>query len=126
MLARNLMGVGFSGGQATALSGFGTLGATATGTNQATGYAVTNDITEFTTVAASTAAVLPAPTGGLAPGFGDTFVIVNKGANSLSVFPPVGFQINSAGANTAVALAAGKGGMYIAKGNGDYFAIVSA
>jgi hypothetical protein len=125
MLARNLMGVGFSAGQSTALTGYGSLAATATGTNQATGFPIVNDITEFTTVAASTAAVLPSPTG-LGPGLGDTFLIVNNGANALAVFPPVGFSIGTAAANTALSLPANKAGYYTAKGNGNYWAVVSA
>jgi hypothetical protein len=44
----------------------------------------------------------------------------------LSVYPPVGFSIGTAAANTALSLPANKVGYYIAKGNGNYWAVVSA
>jgi hypothetical protein len=120
------MGAGFSAGQANGLNGYGTPGQTATGTNQATAFALNTEFTEFTTVAASTGAILPAPTGALAPSTGDSFFVVNNGANALSVYPPVGFSIGTAAANTALSLPANKCGYYIAKGNGNYWAVVSA
>ncbi len=123
---KNLMGIGFSAGQAQALNGSSTLGQTATGSNQATAFVLMTETTEFTTVAASTGAILPSPTGPLTPGTGDALVVVNNGANALSVYPPVGFSIGTAAANTALSLPANKVGYYIAKGNGNYWAIVSA
>lgn len=123
---RTLMGGGFSAGQASAVNGFSTLAATATGSTQGTAYVLTTELTEFTTVAASTGAILPGTTSPIAPSTGDAFVIVNNGANSLSVYPPTGGQIGTAAANTALALAANKTGIYIAEGNGNFYAIVSA
>jgi hypothetical protein len=97
-----LVVAGIWGGAAKSLAG-GDMGAglVATGSTQATALPIVNDINMFTTVAASTGAVLPA--------FGSAFVAVfNGGANSLAVYPPLGGTINGAAANTAFAVAAGK------------------
>ena len=58
----------------------GQAGKTATGTNQATAFAITGDAVEFTTVASGTGANLP---------ISDTameVVIINAGANNLTVY----------------------------------------
>ncbi len=123
---KTLMGGGFSAGQANAVNGYGTLGQTATGSTQGTAFVLMTEFTEFTTVAASTGAILPSPTGALSPSAGDSFGVVNNGANALSGYPPVGFSIGTAAANTALSLPANKVGYYIAKGNGNYWAVVSA
>jgi hypothetical protein len=72
---------------------------TATGTNQATAYEVTTAKAAFSTVAASTGAVLDDQA---APG--DTQMIYNGGANSLTVYPPSGAQINALGTNNGMLL----------------------
>lgn len=118
---RTMLGGGLSAGQANAINGYGDAGITATGSTQGTAYALRMEFTEFTTVAASTGAVLPAPTAVNAPSTGDAFLVANQGANALSVYPPVGFSIGTAATNTAVSVAAGKVGYFIAKGNGTYW-----
>lgn len=78
---------------------------TATGSNQGTAYAVTSDLSIFTTVSAGTGAILPAidPNGNaVAPGY--TIEIMNEGANTLAVYPPASQKINTAGTNAAVTL----------------------
>ncbi len=123
---RNLMGGGFSAGQAAALNGFSTVGATATGSTQGTALLLTTEFTIFSTVAASTGARLPAPTDPLSPSGGDSFFVANNGANALAVYPPVGFSIGTAAANTATSVAAGKTAYFVALGNGNYVTVVSA
>ncbi len=123
---RNLMGAGFSAGQAVALNGAFATGLTATGATQGTAFLLTSETSVFTTVAASTGARLPAPTDALTPGIGDSYTVFNNGANSLSVYPPVGFSIGTAAANTALAVPANKGAVFYAVGNGNYVALLSA
>lgn len=123
---RELMGSGLSSGQANAINGSGAVGQTATGSTQGTAFLLYASFTEFTTVAASTGARLPSATDALAPATGDSFFVANNGANALSVYPPTGGAIGTAAANTATAVAAGKTAYFIAKGNGNYFSVVSA
>lgn len=123
---RDMMGSGLSAGQASAINGSITLGATAAGATQATALLLSSTFTEVTTVAASTGVRLPAPTDALSPAAGDMFFVANQGANALAVYPPVGFAIGTAAVNTAVSVVAGKAAYFLAKGNGNFWAIVSA
>lgn len=75
-------------------------GATATGATQTTAYPLGAVRTKFGVVAAGTGALLP--TG--APG--DSYMVINYGANSLTVYPPVGGAINGGSVNAGVAVAA--------------------
>lgn len=68
-------------------------GLTATGTNQATAYAMTAADNEFTTVASGTGAILYAGSPG------DEQWVYNAGANALTVYPPSGSKINSLPSN---------------------------
>ena len=102
--ARQMMGgSGIPAGMATAINGGVQSGLTATGTTQGTAYNVNLGMAYFSTVAASTGAVLTAG----APG--DETWIHNAGANALTVYPPSGAQINAAGPNTGVSLATNTG-----------------
>ena len=58
-----------------------TQGATATGTNQATAFVLTTIITNFTTAAASTGAVLPTATK-----VGRKWIVYNNGANPIQIY----------------------------------------
>jgi acetamidase/formamidase len=78
-------------------------GLTATGSTQATAYALDTSNSVFTTVAASTGAILPA-----AALPGDVLEVTNLGANSLSVYPPVGAAVDNGATNAAKAVAVGK------------------
>jgi len=71
---------------------------TATGTNQATAYAMTAADNEFTTVASGTGAIL------YAGAAGDTQYVYNGGANPLMVYPPSGSKINSLTTNMGVSI----------------------
>lgn len=81
-------------------------GLSAAGANQATATALSNTLNGFTTVALSTGAILYAGSGG------DSQVVYNGGANTLSVYPPVGAQINALGANNAYALLVNTGATF--------------
>lgn len=124
--AKTLMGSGFPSQQAIAINGYQTLAQTATGSTQATAFVLQTELTEFTTVASGTGAVLPAPASSSPLVANDSLTVVNLGANALLVYPPVGFGIGLTGTNTGLSIPSGKTAVFIAKGNGNYYAIVSA
>ena len=113
---------------ASAICGDVAAALTATGTNQATGLAIYANHNVFSTVAASTAAVLPLPTGVpvVSVNVGDSIRVSNHGANSLSVFPGVGSQIGTAAANAAFAVAANKTAEFVLISATQWSAILSA
>lgn len=129
-LVKDMMGAGLTGPQAAAINGNMQSSQTATGNSQATAFLLQASGTEFTTVAASTGAILPgvltssgAPTR-IAPG--DILAVYNQGANALSVYPPVGGRIGLAAVNTAVSVPSGKAALFGARGDGNYFLFLSA
>ena len=79
---------------------------TALGSTQGTAYAIPpgQDCSVFGTVAAGTGAMLP----GAGVGLGEDYEVVNHGANALLVYPVVGGQIGTLGANAGYSVAAGK------------------
>jgi hypothetical protein len=116
---QKLMGSGVPATQAqSTVAGVPLTAQTAAGTTQGNAYAVTSDFVVFSTVAASSGARLPAQNGAsLTALAGDVYVIVNYGANALSVYPPVGGNISNAGVNTAVSIPANKTGDFYCIGN---------
>lgn len=84
---------------------------TATGTNQATAFVLTANMTIFGTVAASTGALLPSATGS------GPYFTFNNGANTLTVYPATGETINASTANTGYSVSAGKGARFDPHGN---------
>jgi hypothetical protein len=98
----NLMGTGSSGAAAQAAVGMPSVNLTATGNSQGTALALPSDFNVFTTVAASTGAILPTSR------TGDWLTVVNHGANTLSVYPPTGGKIANGSANAAFSVAANK------------------
>jgi len=78
-----------------------TLGITAAGSNQSGATALTTDVNEVTTTASSTGVRLPTPSAG------GHIVVLNRGANALSVYPASGHQIDSLSTNAAFSLPAG-------------------
>lgn len=118
-LIEELMGVGVPGAVATAL-GYGLEnGATATGTTQSDAYALTRPVTQFTTVASGTGALLPNATGK-----GD-YVVTNGGAETLAVYPASGENINGATADLPLNIPTLKTAFLKAHG-GSWSAVVSA
>lgn len=99
-LQQRLVQAGLSPVQATAIQGTVAAGLTATGSSQATALPIGADNNQFTTVSASTGCILPP----MNPG--DDITIYNGGAQTLSVYPPVGGQIKGLGTNAAYSLAA--------------------
>lgn len=83
---------------------------TALGTTQGTAYAIptSQDSSIFSTVAASSGAILPATGVSL----GEDYEVANHGANALLIYPAVGGQIGTLGVNAGYSLAAGKLGWF--------------
>jgi len=94
---------------------------TAAGTTQANALAIGNDINVITTTAASTGVVLPATLSA-----GDQITVVNYGASTLNVFPPVGGKINNGTTNAAVTLATLKNAQYTCIDGLNFFGNLSA
>jgi hypothetical protein len=121
---KDMMGSGLTGPQAQAINGNVQLGQTATGSTQGTAFPLQFSGTEFTTVAASTGAVLPGTGFRLNPA--DILAVYNQGANALSVYPPVGGRIGLAAVNAAVSVASGNAALFVVRGDGNYFRLLSA
>lgn len=117
----NLMGSGNSPLCAQASVGIPTLSATATGSNQATALALPTDAVVFTTVALNTGTILPATANPF-----DSFIVVNHGANALSVYPPTGGKIANGSANAAFSVPANKTAYFLALGSSNFAASLSA
>lgn len=94
-------------------------GLTATGSNQAGALPLTSSFSLFSTTSASTGAILP-PAGGQQP-----FVVYNGGAQTLTVYPASGQQINGLAANTGVSVPTLKGAIFVAAGT-QWIANISA
>jgi hypothetical protein len=94
---QQVAGVGGSG--ARAIVGDAQVSQTALGNSQATAFQLTAVHTHFSTVAASTGAVVQSNLNA-----GDEVTVVNAGANALSVYPPVGGAFNGLAANTAISV----------------------
>ena len=109
-----MIGTGTSPVMAAAIAGTLQAGQTALGSTQGTAFAIFNNFTHFSTVAAATGAVLPpvSATAGLGTQQGDEFEVYNNGANPLAVYPPVGGAIGTIAVNTALAIPAGKGAKF--------------
>ena len=100
-LGHKLFGSGLRTLQVAAIGNDVESGLTATGTNQATAYALTAADNEFTTVASGTGAVLYGGTPG------DSQLVFNGGANTLKIYPPSGSQINGLTTNLGVLIPTG-------------------
>lgn len=119
-LANNLMGLGMSPLQASALGFIGTevTGLTATGSTSADALQLASGVSQMSTVAASTGVILPA-SGGLA-------AVINNGANTLTVYPGAGRQINNGTVSTGgYSIAAGKTALFITAGGVRWIATLS-
>ena len=105
-LLTKLMAVGLPAGLYNALVDVAD-NLTAIGSTQVTAYESSTAILRFTTVAAGTGVLLDNGSRG------DTQLIVNDGANTLAVYPPVGNAIGTASTNAAYSLAAGEVGFFL-------------
>jgi len=120
----NLIGSGCPPLQCRASLGFPTSGLTATGSTQGTALTLPSDFNIFTTVAASTGAILPAT--GAQIQVTDTIIVVNHGASALNVYPPTGGTIGVLAANTALSVPSGKTAWFLVVGTNAFAASVSA
>lgn len=84
----------------------------ATGTTQATAFLLTKKINVFSTVGASSGALLP---GSYAPGAEIT--VMNRGANALTLYPAPGDKIEAGSANAAISIAAAANATLMLTGN---------
>src|SRR5207244_2777920 len=88
---------------------------TAAGSSQGTAFTLTKSYNVVTTVAASTGVSLPVPsTGGL------IVVVVNRGANTLNVYPASGGAIDGASANIPVTIPVGSLSIYQASSSSQW------
>lgn len=117
---KNLMGSGVPGLQAQASVGMLSNNLTATGNSQGTALALPSDLNVFTTVAASTGAILPSSLPG------DWLTVVNHGANALSVYPPTGGKIANGSANAGFSVPATKTAQFQCLDSTNFAASLSA
>ena len=122
-ITSNITGSGSAALNAQAIQGFVFNALTTTGAQltQANGFPIPGCINEFTTVAASSAAVLRA---NLTPS--DYQEVYNFGGQALLVFPPVGESINALSANASLSVANGGKAIFKKVSNTRWVAIVSA
>ena len=95
-------------------------GLSAAGSNQGTATVITKQTNQFTTVAASSGAILPSPEQG------EFIFIANAGANALSVYPASGHSINALANNAAFSMAVGKNTLFWAATSSKWYALLSA
>lgn len=116
-----LMGVGFAGMAATEVCGNVADSLTAAGSSNTDALQLSQVINRVTTTAASTGVrlMLPEP--------GSAVVVVNSGANALTVYPGTGAQINALTATTGgFSVASGGRAMFVGTSSANWFAILSA
>ena len=102
-LAREIMGGGFSSGQAKAMGGGVNSSISAAGTTQTTATLLNTSINVITTAASLSGVRLPVVE------IGDELLILNLGANTCIVYPDTGSTINALPANTGFQLASNTG-----------------
>ena len=110
---RRIMGAGMAAAAARAISGGVSDNLIAAGNSQATALPLYGDTNVVTTAPASSGVLLPTNMHS-----GDEVQVANLGANSLSVYPPVGGAINTGAANAAFAVGAGKVAVFTARTGG--------
>lgn len=119
--ALRLMGLGTQAQLARNIVGVPDNTLTATGSSsQANSYAITADISVFTSAASNSGARLP-----LGSNPGDSFVIANLDANTMLIFPPTGGALNNGTVNTgSVSLTTHKAALCISIDGTSYIVIV--
>lgn len=117
----DLMGLGFSAPQATAIGDPINAAVTGVGTAQSGAAALSLGITPLTTAGGTTAFVLPST----AP-LGEPIYVVTTTATTALVYGPTGYNINGGSDNASVSVAQGKGAMFMRISSTRFFAIVGA
>jgi len=98
-LAREVMGGGFSAGQALALNGGVSSTVTAAGTTITDAFDLLTSVNIITTAGAGSGVQLPSMQ------IGDSVEILNLGANAVNVYPYTGDRINALATNSGFTLA---------------------
>lgn len=98
-----IMASGMPAMTAVQIAGDNTSGITALGATQGTAQAVFSDINVVTVAALSTGVILPSNRT-----VNDSMMVANLGANALSVYPPVGGNINAGAVNVAFSVPVAK------------------
>lgn len=107
-LKSNVMGSGIPAAAADTIVGRVNSGLTATGSGQGDALALQVSNNGFTTVAASTGAILPS-----FAQVGDVVRVYNYGANALSVYPQTGGAIANGATNAAFSVASNKSAQFV-------------
>lgn len=116
-----VLGSGNSPLASVAICGDSAFALTATGSSQATALQLSTNCNEVTTTAASTGVLLP---GNMVPS--DEVVVANYGAQTLSVYPPVGEAISNGATNAAFSVATNKTAYFIKTNATRWSAILTA
>lgn len=101
-ITRKLLGVGAASMMAQAIVGVTDRNKTATGTDRATAYLLSDDVTTFSVVPSGTGASLRADSLE-----NDVYTVVNNGANDLNVYPPLGGTVGGGAVNVPYVVASG-------------------
>lgn len=116
-----LMGSGCSAAQAVNICGDVVDSITAAGSTNADATQLSAAINRVTTTAASTGVRL------MLPEQGSQVVVINSGANALTVYPGTGAQINALTATSGgFSVASGGRALFIGTSSANWFAILSA
>ena len=116
-----LLGSGLAPLAATNICGDVADSLTAAGTSNTDALALSAAINRVTTTAASTGVRL------MLPEVGSQVVVINSGANALTVYPGTGAQINALTATTGgFSVAAGGRALFIGTSSTNWFAVLSA
>lgn len=119
--AQTIMQGGFSGGSALAIAGGVATAVSAAGTTQATA-------TDLAALGFSIVSTVASGTGvQLYPGSaGDSTVVLNTGANVLTVYPPTSAKFNSLSTNAGVTLGVNSAAMFLCASATQWTVILSA
>lgn len=116
-----LRGLGLAPSLALQVAGDIATGLVAAGNAQGNATPIYNDTNVVATTAAATGVILPANRE-----VSDSVQVINMGANSLTVYPPVGWSINLLAANTGLAIASGKSASFEMIGATQFAAMLGA
>jgi hypothetical protein len=119
-LVKSIVGSGNAGQSAQAIVGFVTKAQAATAAAQG-GQTLPTSVVEYSTSTINYGPTLPSDA---APG--DKYWVANTSANTISVFPALGFKINGGSANAALSIATLKSATFVSLGDGNWFANLSA
>lgn len=116
MIKANLTGSGLAAQAAINLVGSVANNLTAAGSTQATALLVSADVNVVTTAASSTGVILPSTLSA-----GDFLEVVNYGANTITVYPPVGGKINNGTLNAGKTVTANSNAIFTCIDNLNFF-----